>query len=97
MQLGLLYLVRLAASAAASYLTGLVSTTLNLRSAAVHSYATAFLRSSLIFAIAAVIARLYWPQAILSSLHLVPQALRRQRIDHDSPILKSNCCSKAAE
>jgi hypothetical protein len=58
----------LAAGAATSYLIGRVPTAANLRAALLHSYTTAFLWSSLIFVIGAVVAGLVLQSGGLTSL-----------------------------
>jgi hypothetical protein len=58
----------LAAGAATTYLVGRAKTPVNLQSAALHSYTTAFLYSSLIFVVAAVIAGLVLPRGNMRAL-----------------------------
>jgi len=58
----------LAASAATSYLVGRAATPVNLQVAVLHSYKTAFLWSSLVFVVGAVVAGLVLPPGRLASL-----------------------------
>jgi predicted MFS family arabinose efflux permease len=66
--IGTALLNTVAASAATSYLVGRAATPANLRAAAVHSYTTAFLWSSLIFVAGAVVAGLVFQRGGLASL-----------------------------
>jgi sugar phosphate permease len=66
--IGTALLNTLAASAATAYLVGRAITPANLQAAAVHSYTTAFLYSSLIFVVAAVIAGLVLPRGNMRAL-----------------------------
>ena len=58
----------LAAGAATAYLVGRVPTPETLRSAALHSYTTAFLRSSAFFVVGAVLAGLVFEKGNLQQL-----------------------------
>jgi hypothetical protein len=58
----------LAAGAVTSYLVGRIPTRANLKAAALHSYTTAFLWSSLIFVVGAVVAGLVLERGSLSAL-----------------------------
>jgi hypothetical protein len=66
--IGTALLNTLAAGAATAYLVGRAITPANLEAAAVHSYTTAFLYSSLIFVVAAVIAALVLPRGNMRAL-----------------------------
>jgi sugar phosphate permease len=66
--IGTALLNTLAASAATAYLVGRVANPANLKAAALHSYTTAFLWSSLIFVAGAVVAGLVLQRGNLSSL-----------------------------
>jgi hypothetical protein len=66
--IGISLLNTVAAGAATSYLVGRTVTPANLRAAAVHSYTTAFLWSSLIFVAGAVVAGLVLQRGGLASL-----------------------------
>ncbi len=66
--IGTALLNTLAAGAATAYLVGRAATPANLRSAALHSYTTAFLWSSLIFVAGAVIAALVLERGTLQEL-----------------------------
>ena len=66
--IGTALLNTLAASAATSYLVGRALTPANLRAALLHSYTTAFLWSSLIFVIGAVVAGLVLQRGNLKKL-----------------------------
>ena len=66
--IGTALLNTLAAGAATSYLVGKVASPANVRAAAVHSYATAFLWSSLIFLVGAVVAGLVFKRGNLQTL-----------------------------
>jgi EmrB/QacA subfamily drug resistance transporter len=66
--IGTALLNTLAAGAASAYLVGKVASPANLRTAALHSYTTAFLWSSLIFVIGAVIAGLVFQRGNLVTL-----------------------------
>jgi sugar phosphate permease len=66
--IGTALLNTLAASAATAYLVGRATTPANLQAAAVHSYTTAFLYSSLIFVVATVIAGLVLPRGNMRAL-----------------------------
>jgi EmrB/QacA subfamily drug resistance transporter len=66
--IGTALLNTLAAGAATSYLVGRVANPLNMRAAAVHSYTTAFLWSSLVFLIGAVVAGLVLPRGNFATL-----------------------------
>ncbi len=65
--IGTALLNTLAASAASAYLVGKVANSANVRTAAVHSYTTAFLWSSGIFVVGAVIAGLILPKGNLAT------------------------------
>jgi EmrB/QacA subfamily drug resistance transporter len=64
----------LAATAATSYLVGRVPNAANLQAALLHSYTTAFLWSSLIFVVGAIVAGLVLQRGGLASLASQPQA-----------------------
>ena len=66
--IGTALLNTLAAGAATTYLVGKVANAANTRAAAVHSYTTAFLWSSLVFLIGAVVAGLVLPRGNLAAL-----------------------------
>jgi predicted MFS family arabinose efflux permease len=66
--IGTALLNTLAASAASAYLVGKVASSANVRAAAVHSYTTAFLWSSGIFLVGAVITGLVLPKGNLATL-----------------------------
>ncbi len=66
--IGTALLNTLAAGAATAYLVGKVASPANVRAAAVHSYATAFLWSALIFLVGAVVAALVFPSGNLAAL-----------------------------
>jgi EmrB/QacA subfamily drug resistance transporter len=66
--IGTALLNTLAAGAATSYLVGKVASPADMRAAAVHSYTTAFLWSSLIFLVGAVVAGLVLPKGNLGEL-----------------------------
>jgi hypothetical protein len=66
--IGTALLNTLAAGAATAYLVGRAITPANLQAAALHSYTTAFLYSSLIFVVAAVIAGLVLPRGNMRTL-----------------------------
>ena len=70
--IGTALLNTLAAGAATAYLVGQVATPANLRSAALHSYTTAFLWSSLIFVAGAVVAGLVLQRGNLRALLPAP-------------------------
>jgi EmrB/QacA subfamily drug resistance transporter len=74
--IGTALLNTLAASAATAYLVGRVATPANLKAAALHSYTTAFLWSSLIFVAGAVVAGLVLQRGNLSSLAPSPAVER---------------------
>src|ERR1019366_2777313 len=66
--IGTALLNTLAAGAATAYLVGRVASPANLRTAALHSYTTAFLWSSIIFVAGAVIAGLVFERGTLKAL-----------------------------
>jgi EmrB/QacA subfamily drug resistance transporter len=66
--IGTALLNTLAAGAATAYLVGRVASPVNLRTAALHSYTTAFLWSSIIFVAGAVIAGLVFERGTLKAL-----------------------------
>jgi len=66
--IGTALLNTLAAGAATAYLVGKVASPANMRAAAVHSYTTAFLWSSIIFLVGAVVAGLVLPRGNLGEL-----------------------------
>jgi EmrB/QacA subfamily drug resistance transporter len=66
--IGTALLNTLAAGAATAYLVGRAITPANVQAAAVHSYTTAFLYSSVIFVVAAVIAALVLPRGNMRAL-----------------------------
>jgi len=66
----------LAASAATSYLVGRALTPANVRAALLHSYTTAFLWSSLIFVVGAVVAGLVLKRGDLKTLASENQAAK---------------------
>ena len=66
--IGTALLNTLAAGAATAYLVGRAITPANVAAAAVHSYTTAFLCSSLIFAVATAIAALVLPRGNMRAL-----------------------------
>jgi sugar phosphate permease len=66
--IGTALLNTLAAGAATAYLVGRAITPANVQAAAVHSYTTAFLYSSVIFVVAAVIAALVLPKGNMRAL-----------------------------
>ncbi len=66
--IGTALLNTLAAGAATAYLVGRAVTPANLQAAALHSYTTAFLCSSLIFVVAAVVAGLVLPKGNMQAL-----------------------------
>jgi EmrB/QacA subfamily drug resistance transporter len=70
--IGTALLNTLAAGAAATYLVGRVASPANLKAAALHSYTTAFLWSSLIFVAGAVVAGLVLERGNLSALAPAP-------------------------
>ncbi len=72
--IGTALLNTLAAGAATAYLVGKVATPANIRTAALHSYTTAFLWSSLIFVTGAVIAGLVLQRGNLATLSVAPEA-----------------------
>jgi EmrB/QacA subfamily drug resistance transporter len=71
--LGTSLLNTLAATAATSYLVGRVDSPANLQAALLHSYTTAFLWSSLIFVVGAIVAGLVLQPGDLSSLAAQPE------------------------
>ena len=66
--IGTALLNTLAAGAATAYLVGKVASSANKRVAAVHSYTTAFLWSSLVFVVGAIVAGLVLPRGNLAAL-----------------------------
>ena len=66
--IGTALLNTLAAGAATAYLVGKVPSPINVRMAALHSYTTAFLWSSLIFVVGAVVARIVFRPGNLAAL-----------------------------
>jgi predicted MFS family arabinose efflux permease len=66
--IGTALLNTLAAGAATAYLVGKVASSTNLKAAAVHSYTTAFMWSSLIFLVGAIVAGLVLPRGNLAVL-----------------------------
>ena len=70
--IGTALLNTLAAGAATAYLVGRLPTPANLKTAALHSYTTAFLWSSVIFVAGAVVAGLVLERGSLSALAGTP-------------------------
>jgi hypothetical protein len=73
--IGTALLNTLAAGAASAYLVGKVATPANLATAALHSYTTAFMWSSLIFVAGAVIAGLVLKRGNLKTLAGTPEVV----------------------
>jgi hypothetical protein len=75
----------LAASAATTYLVGRALTPANLKAALLHSYTTAFLWSSLIFVVGAVIAALLFQRGDLKTLASQNQTAKVDPVIEEAP------------